>query len=194
MMVCMHGMFALTAYDFSLVAAAVFPLWASMEQGSIASAQYLGWLATPYGRVVVPVLIVAFILKPAKDNDERAKLARLHYFRLYCQVFFLMSSPIILFAKSDMLPLMPSGSKLVRISNETFWTDESALSEMGAIGAFAIGVARSLILMLSLINGFGPFVGEFGLFTSVIEWHQHTILFLFYNQSRVINPTMFICT
>ena len=154
-MFCMHGLFCLTRYDFSAVAAGLFPLWGYFARDGAVS-EWIGWIGSPVARLLLPVALAAIMFRNgAKEWGDRADRIKVLELRLVCQLIYLIACPLM-YIPSDIPPgalLLRSGSAAQAES----WA--STRAELGPWGAHAMTIAAVASCTVCVLNGAGPYFG-----------------------------------
>ena len=145
-MFSMHGMFALTAFDFSAVASALFPIWGIGNPGGVSL--WLSWILNPVSRMLMPILLLMVLYHPGGTYEK------LYILRLCSHMLYIISCPLLY------LGCIPPGAFFVGWGSDeqaSAWTMTRA--ELGDVGGFAVFIAACAAQGVAMLNGFGPFIG-----------------------------------
>lgn len=154
-MYLMHGLFAFTAFDFSVACSGVLPLFAmGNTPGSLAAS--LGWVTSPVGRILLPLaLLYVVVLSRADPRDRASHIAKLQQLSFCCRGWYFATVPFLYVGGS-----VPPGAMLLRIG-----TPERAAARIetyDALGMWAYAVVQAgafVTCAISIINGSGPYGG-----------------------------------
>ena len=151
----MHGLFTLTRYDFSAVAAGLFPLWGYFaREGSVAA--WLGWTGSPAARVLLPIALAVIMFRNgAREWGDAWDKLKVHELRLVCQLIYIAACPLM-YIPTD----IPPGALLLRLGS-TAQADawRTTREDLGDLGARAMLVASIASCTICFLNGSGPFFG-----------------------------------
>ena len=153
-MYAMHGIFAFTAFDFSVASSGVMPLFGLYETGAVTAC--LGWLITPWARTLVPALLLWVMLTPVAGGvGSDAHISKLRQLSFVCRLWFFLSVPVLYIGAH-----VPHGSFLLGIGTEAREdTYASTREELGAVAYFAVQLAAFITISFSILNGAGPYGG-----------------------------------
>lgn len=154
-MYAMHGIFAFTAFDFSVASSGVLPLFGSPTPGAVSAA--LGWLLGPLGRGLVPAVLVYVVLTPASTNKATGSshAMKLTLLTLFCRGWFFLAAPILYIP-----PRIPPGAMLLGYGTEERTASEAAFALLfGKYGMAAVRCASVATLAICILNGLGPYAG-----------------------------------
>ena len=154
-MFAMHGLFCLTRYDFSAVAAGLFPLWGYFaREGAVAA--WLGWMGSPAARALLPLALAVIMFRNgAREWGDAADKLKVLELRLVCQLIYVAATPLM-YIPTD----IPPGALLLRAGSAAqadAWA--STREELGGLGAAAMLAASIASLSICFMNGAGPFGG-----------------------------------
>ena len=155
-MYAMHGLFVMTAFDVSIVAAAVFPLWGMVsDPGGVGD--WLGAVTTcAAARLIVPSALLLLVFGDLPSPGEATmRRRRLHLLRVVCHAFFVLACPLFCAGPPSTWRIPPGvltlgpggGAALLR------------QAAFGAPGSAMLFAAFAFALAISMVNGIGPFVG-----------------------------------
>ena len=154
-MYLMHGLFAFTAFDFSVACSGVLPLFAmGNSAGSLAAS--LGWITSPAARIMLPcALLYVVVLTQADKKDRATHIAKLRQLTFCCRAWYFASVPFLYVGDS-----VPPGAMLLRIGS---WERHVARAETyDALGTWAFAVVQAgafVTCAMSIVNGSGPYGG-----------------------------------
>ena len=169
MMYAMHGIFAFTAFDFSVASSGVLPLFGSPVPGAVSKC--LGWLSGPLGRIVVPAILIYVMMTPATAPAKTAKTAetngtgpashagghmiKLMTLTMLCRGWYFLSAPVMYIP-----PYIPPGAMLLRLgTDERLAQEQATVDALGPWGALTVRCGAFVTLAICVMNGLGPYGG-----------------------------------
>ena len=155
----MHGIFAFTAFDFSVASSGVLPLFGSPAAGAVSRS--LGWLLSPLGRAAVPAVLTYVMMTPAPSASAEGGAARgghtakLTLLTVLCRGWFFLALPVLYIP-----PRIPPGAMFLGMgSAERLATEQEVDALLGPLGASAVRCAAAVTLAICILNGLGPYGG-----------------------------------
>lgn len=150
----MHGIFAFTAFDFSVASSGVMPLFGTGQAGAVTAS--LGWLLTPWARALVPAVLLWVMLTPVAGGvGGPGHVSKLRQLSFICRAWFFLSVPVLYVGAH-----VPHGAFLLGLGTDARREAYAATrAELGAPAYAAVQAAALVTILFSNLNGSGPYGG-----------------------------------